>query len=179
MGIFYALVFFFAFVFIILPLIFLGAPFLPSYKKSETRYLDEVFNLLQEHKTRDDCKFVDLGSGDDRVVIGFAQRGYGSYGIEINPILVLISMIKIKMAGVKNAKIIRGNFWKFDLSHFDIIYFFQYKLANKFLERKLKNHSKNEVIIISACFPLKNFNLIKRVGNFYIYKNILIMKKNF
>jgi SAM-dependent methyltransferase len=162
------LLFFIIFVFLCLPLFFGGAPYLPSYKESSDRkYLEELFEFLEKYRNKN-SKFIDLGSGDGRIVIEFAKRNYESYGIEMNPFLVFLSKLKIRKAGLKNAKIIWGNFWKIDLSRFDIIYFFQYKLANKFLMKKLLKESKNK-IIISAHFPLENLKPQKSINGFYIY----------
>jgi SAM-dependent methyltransferase len=162
------LLFLIIFVFLVLPLFLGGAPYLPSYKESSDRqYLDELFKFLEKYRNKD-SKFIDLGSGDGRIVIEFAKKNYESYGIEMNPFLVFLSKLKIRKEGLKNVKIIWGNFWKMNLTQFDIIYFYQYKLANKFLTKKLLKHSKNK-IIISAHFPLENLKLQKSINGFYIY----------
>src|SRR3989344_5383126 len=105
-----------------LPVLFLGAPFLPSYIKNGKVKLESLFNLLRENSCK---KFMDLGSGDGRVVIDFAKAGFESYGVEINPLLVLWSKLKIKKLGLKNAKIKWGNIWPTDLSGFDSVFIFQ------------------------------------------------------
>lgn len=163
------ILFFIIFIFFCLPLFLGGAPYLPSYKKSSTdeKYLNELFEFLEKYRSKNN-KFIDLGSGDGRIVIEFAKRNYESYGVEINPFLVLISKLKIKKNNLKNAKIIWAYFYNLDLSQFDIIYFFHYRLANKFLTKKLLKQLNNK-IIISAHFPLKNFPLKKSINGFYIY----------
>jgi SAM-dependent methyltransferase len=156
------------FVFLILPLFFIGAPYLPSYKESSDRkYLEELFEFLGKYRNKN-SKFIDLGSGDGRIVIEFAKKNYESYGIEMNPFLVFLSKLKIRKEGLKNAKIIWGNFWKIDLSQFDIIYFFHYKLTNKFLTKKFLKQSKNK-IIISSHFPLEDLKPQQIIGEFYVY----------
>ena len=125
------------------PLIFIGAPFLPSYKKRDSN-LDSLFGLLRENRVQ---KIVDLGSGDGRVVIDFLKAGFDSYGIEINPLLVLWSKIKIKKLKLR-AHISWGNFWRKNLSEFDAIFIFQFKTANKLL-----GHVKDmeQLIMILIC----------------------------
>ena len=150
-----------------LPVLFLGAPFLPSYIKNGKVKLESLFNLLRENSCK---KFMDLGSGDGRVVIDFAKAGFESYGVEINPLLVLWSKLKIKKLGLKNAKIKWGNIWPTDLSGFDSVFIFQYKTANKMLAKKFKKELKTGAIVISAGFPLEGIELMQKAGPFLVYK---------
>jgi len=149
-----------------LPVFFLGAPFLPSYRRVNKINFQNLFELLRELGVK---KFIDLGSGDGRVVKDFAKAGFESYGIEINPLLVWWSVLKIKRCGL-NAKIKWGNFWQTDLSNFDAIFIFQCESTNKILVRKFKKELKSGAVIISACFPLKGLKCIKKEGSFLIYK---------
>ena len=152
----------------IIPLFFRGAPFLPSYNRKGEGYLDGIINVLEKSGTNK--KFIDLGSGDGRVVIKFARRGFLSYGVELNPFLVLWSNLKIKRLGIKSAKILWSNFWEFNLGGFDIIYFFHFNRVNRFLEEKIKREAKENAVIVSVGFPLENFKLIDKEGVFFIYK---------
>ena len=52
------------FVFMGWPLLFSGAPFVPSYRRAKRIVLEPVFELAQKAPGR---KFVDVGSGDGRV----------------------------------------------------------------------------------------------------------------
>lgn len=152
---------------VVLPVLFLGAPFLPSYRKANAINFKGLFELLRKSGCR---KFMDLGSGDGRVVIDFAKAGFESYGVEINPLLVLWSRLKIKRHGLKNAKIKWGNLWQTDLSSFDIVFIFQYKTANKMLAKKFKKELKTGAIIISTGFPLEGFELIQKETPFLVYR---------
>ncbi|MGC8776245.1 MAG: class I SAM-dependent methyltransferase [Minisyncoccia bacterium] len=152
-----------------MPIFFLGAPFLPSFKTKNNLILKNVFEILKKEGLTSG-KFIDLGSGDGRVVIEFAKNNYEAFGIEINPILILISKIKIKLNKINNAKIIWGNFWDPNFNDFDIIYLYQYNLVNNILENKIKKESKLNTIIISNSFEFKNLNLIKKSQGFFIYK---------
>ncbi len=95
------------FAFFMVPLFFYGAPFLPSYRRQKREILKPLFELARQAPGN---KFVDLGSGDGRVVIEFAKQGFESWGVEFNPILVLWSRIKIKKLKSQNAKVVRINF---------------------------------------------------------------------
>ncbi|KAF4657229.1 hypothetical protein FOZ61_006405 [Perkinsus olseni] len=71
-----------------------GPPYLPSTAKS----LDAIFNRLLPRSGVTPAKstFLDLGSGDGRLVIAAASKGNfrRAAGIELNPWLVLLSKIK-------------------------------------------------------------------------------------
>lgn len=158
-----------AFVFLGWPMLFAGAPFVPSYRKIRREILEPVFELAQKAPGR---KFVDIGSGDGRVVMEFAQQGFDATGIEINPFLVWWSKVKIKnqKLNLKNIRIIRMNFWNFDFSGFDVVYIFQLNRVNALLTDKLKKELKPGAIIISAGFPFFDFELITKQGPFWVYK---------
>ncbi|MDP3763997.1 MAG: class I SAM-dependent methyltransferase [bacterium] len=156
-----------AFLLLGLPLLFTGAPFMPSYRKSRKDVLDGLFEIAKKENVK---KIIDIGSGDGRVVIEFARNGFESYGIEFNPLLVWYSRYKIKRSGLKNAHIIRGDFWKTDLSEYDFVYLFQLNYVNALLTDKFKKELKTGAIIASAGFPMFDFDLIKQEGIFWVYR---------
>lgn len=150
------------------PLIFFfGAPFMPSYRKKTPPNFNGVFKWLRESGVN---KFVDLGSGDGRVVIEFAKAGFESYGVEINPLLVLWSKRHTKKLGLVNAHISLGNLWHTDLKDFDCVFIFHFELANKQLVEKFKRELKDGAIIISTGFHLNGLQFIKKEPPFLIYK---------
>ena len=163
-------IFFIIFIFFILPIFFIGAPFMPSYRKKVSQnHLSNIINFIKSdfnNSDRNIKKFIDLGSGDGRVVIKFAQAGLESYGVELNPFLVWWSRWKIKNLGLKNAKIIWGDFWKINFSDFDIFYIFHFQMVNNLLTKKFNDNA----VIISFGFVLPGFELIKKGGIFLIYK---------
>ena len=154
-----------------LPILTMGAPFVPSYRpknKNSSAHLAEAINFVKNHSGGQIS--VDLGSGDGRVVREFARGGFESWGVEINPLLVLWSRAKIKKAGLKNAHIKWGSFWKADLSGFDVVYMFQCNLTNKFLFNKLKKELDPSAYVISFGFPMHGLKLVKEIGSFLIYQ---------
>lgn len=165
-------IFFIIFLFFILPIFFIGAPFMPSYRKRASQtHLSNIIDFLKFNSSVDTDnqnikKFIDLGSGDGRIVIEFAQAGFESYGIELNPFLVLWSRWKIKRLGLNNTKIIWGDFWKINFSDFDVFYIFHFQVANNLLAKKFKNNA----VIISFGFVLPGLKLIKKEGIFLVYK---------
>ena len=156
------------FVFLGLPLIFPGAPFIPSFRRKNKNKIQAAIDFVSKIAPGD--KMIDIGSGDGRVVIEFAKKGFDSTGIEFNPFLVFWSRLKIKRLGLKNAKIIRQNFWKADLSNYDVVYVFQLTSVNILLADKFRKELKTGAIIISAGFQMFNLNLIKKEGIFGVYR---------
>ncbi|KUK15484.1 MAG: Uncharacterized protein XD53_1085, partial [Petrotoga mobilis] len=115
---------------------------------------------------------ADLGSGDGRVVIAFARKGIQAHGFEINPLLVLISKINIRRAGLKGKAFIHWkNFWKADLSKFDIITVFQVDFAMNELENKLKKELKPEAKVISNQWVFPNWKYSKYENGIYVYES--------
>ena len=159
------------FIFFGWPLVFPGAPFVPSFRcknKKTAERLATVIDLVKD--LAPGRRFIDLGSGDGRVVIKFAQAGFESMGLEINPFLVWWSRIKIKTHGLKNAHITQGNFWKQNLTQYDVIYIFQLNSVNALLSQKFKQELKPGAIVISVDFFLPGLELIKKEGIFGVYK---------
>jgi len=155
-------------IFIAFPILFIGAPFLPSFRKNKDIDFAAIFNLFKKEKIK---TLIDLGSGDGRVIIEFAKNGFTANGIELNPLLVWWSKRKIKKSGLdKIAKVKLGNFWKTNLKNYDAVFIFQFKTANKILSKKFKEELKDGAIIISAGFPLEDFKLLSKINPFFIYK---------
>jgi SAM-dependent methyltransferase len=79
-----------------------GAPYVPTLKKQAAVALD----LMSLNKGD---VIVDLGSGDGGVLIAAAKKGYRAVGIEINPLLYLISKFRTKK--FKNIEVKLGNLY--------------------------------------------------------------------
>lgn len=143
-----------------------GAPFAPSAKKGVKKMM-ELANVKQGDVT------VDLGSGDGRIVIALAKAGAEAHGYEINRLLVRYSRIKIKMAGLETKAFIhRGNFFKEDLSRFNVVMIFGVFYIMDELGEKLHRELKEGSIIVCNNFSLPNWEPIKKDGKFFVYKKI-------
>ncbi len=140
-----------------------GAPFYPTTQND----IKTIFKFL---KFKPNDTFIDLGSGDGRIIISAAQHGLKSIGYELNPFLIRRSQEQIKKLKLsKLAKIEPKNFWKANFNQADIICIYQYPKYNKKLELIFKkiNHPIT-VIINDYPFPNKKPYLIK--GKIYFYK---------
>ena len=87
-------------------------------KQAITQLVQRQFNIHNKTSKR----FIDLGSGDGRVVIAAAQAGYQATGIELNPVLVSLSYIAAYRAGVLSKVSFRmKDFWSINLQEYDAI----------------------------------------------------------
>lgn len=70
-------------------------------------------------------RFVDLGSGDGRIVLAAGQTGLHGVGYELNPWLVLYSTWRSRALGLSATTSFRvKDLWKADLSRFDDVVVF-------------------------------------------------------
>lgn len=110
-----------------------GAPFVPTLN-SELGTLSEIIDV--KGKT-----FVDIGSGDGRIVALAAHSGATlAVGLEINPLLWLLG--KWRLRGIHNAQI-KFKPWQLDELDFDVVYIFATKreMINVRLAKKIHNSS--------------------------------------
>jgi predicted RNA methylase len=147
----------------VIPFSLKGAIFDPSKKR-------DVEKMIAVAEIKGEEISADLGSGDGRIVIAFAKKGIQAHGFEINPFLVLISRRNIRRAGLKGKAFIHWkNFWKADLSKFDIITVFQVDFAMNELENKLKKELKSGAKVISNQWTFPKWKYSKYENGIYVY----------
>lgn len=152
--------------FILLPVLFCGAIYLPTKKRT-------VEKMVELSGIRPGEIAVDLGSGDGRLVISLAKAGAEAHGYEINPLLVLVSRWNIRKAGLGGRAFIHfKNFWKEDFSQFDIIAIFGISRAMEALERRLKKELKIGARIVSNAFPFPDWQYAKKEDTVFLYKKL-------
>jgi hypothetical protein len=116
-------------------------------------------------------KMADLGSGDGRLVVAFAKKGVKeAHGFEINPFLVLWSRFLIRRKKLNSVAFIHlTNFWKQDLSKFDIVTDFTVSFLMFKLEKKLKNELKRNARVIVHAFKFPFWKERKKLGAVRLY----------
>lgn len=82
-----------------------GAPYVPSLRKEVRGAFVELYPLTKQDTV------VDLGSGDGSVLLEASKREAVCIGIELNPLLVLISRLRIGKYG----HVMLGNMWALEL----------------------------------------------------------------
>jgi len=157
---------FIIFIFFLILSFFTGAPYIVMRKKEAKRMIE-----LAEIKKGE--RVYDLGSGDGRLVIMAAKKGAKAIGFEINPFLVLISWVKILLAGVrKNAVVKWRNFWRQDISDADVILLYLITQYMKRMEKKLLKELKPGARVISYTFKFPNWkhSFYDKETKLYVYE---------
>lgn len=138
----------------------MGAPYVPTKKKLAPEILKEV-------KFKKNGLFVELGSGDGRI-IRTAVKNYPIRGmaVDINSLLIIWSKFLSKLDGTKNKiNFVVKNILAVDLTKADYIYLFLFPALIEKLVPKFNNELKRGTVIISHGFPVEKYKnkLIKKV----------------
>lgn len=141
-------------------------PFYPSSLRRLNRFMSDSGVILPENG-----KFIDIGSGDGRIVYWAAKRGLFADGIEFNPFLTVFSRVLLFVRGVsKKTRIFNKDFRKHDFSEYNIAYLYIFPEYMEMIQAKLFGEMKKGSIIITNTFPFPNIKADEVHNNFYIYK---------
>ncbi len=125
--------------------------------------------MIRLAKIKKGDKVADLGSGDGRIVIAFAQNGAVAHGYEINPLLYVISIQNLRKNGVhERAKIYLKDLWRVDLSPYDIVTLYGNFPMMSRLEKKLQKELRTGARVISNHFKFPKWNSEKE-EDLYLY----------
>jgi len=124
-----------------------------------------------ELKIDNNTKFIDVGSGDGRVVDLISQyKPKFAHGIDINPFLTLASKLSFFIKRRKNTKIFNGNFFNHNFSGYNLVYAFIFTESLEKLLNKLNKEVDEGCILVSNTFRLSSISPFKIIDNFYFYK---------
>ncbi len=141
-----------------------GAAFFPTNPES-------VQAMIQLAEVKDGERIADLGSGDGRILIAFAQRGFEAHGYEINPILVWWSRWRLRRAGIANIAFVhQKSFWKTDLSSYNIVAVYGIPYIMKQLGKKLGRELKPGARILSYIYPIPDWQADSKKSGIYLYR---------
>jgi hypothetical protein len=138
-----------------------GAPYLPTLKRQQKEALD----LLS---LKPGQVFIELGSGDGRILKEAARRGIISIGYEINPFLVVYSKISCWRVR-KLVKIHWRNFWHISISSADGLYAFLLDRYMAKLERKIAREITKPLKFVSFSFELPSTKPVKKQNGLFLY----------
>lgn len=140
---------------------FRGAPFAAI----DSSRVKAMIHLLKPAKGK---RFLDLGSGDGRIVIEFSKIGLDAIGFEINPFLVLFSKYKITRNKSK-AKIFLKDYWRENLEEFDYISVWGVPHMMSWLEKKLLKELKPGTKVVSNHLKFPNWKYTMEKEDVYLY----------
>jgi hypothetical protein len=141
-----------------------GPPFVPSSDKA----VEQMLSITNLKKTD---KIADLGSGDGKILIALAKKGFKTDGFEINPLLIKKTKNKInKLKLNSKARVFHKNIFKINLSYYNVIMIYGNDRYLIKLEKKMKKEMKKNSIIISNNFKFPNWKPIKEKNNIRVYR---------
>lgn len=108
---------------------------------------------LQKHKT-----FIDLGSGDGKVVLIASLFCDRAVGIEIDDELFKKSLEIQKNLGIPNATFFNNDYYEHSISPFDVVFVYPDEPMHRGLEKKLLNELTGKLIHCGQHFHPQNLN---------------------
>jgi hypothetical protein len=160
---FWILMFLIVIVLVFCFVVFVGPPYLPTLRKQ----IDAALTLLdlQEGQT-----LLELGSGDGRVMLAAAKGGLKVIGIELNPLLVVISWI-VTFRYRKQVRIIWGSYWGAPWPRADAIFTFMLpKYMSKLDERISKWRPETPTKLASFAFAIPGKEPIVHKDGIFLYE---------
>ncbi|XP_063255914.1 ATP synthase subunit C lysine N-methyltransferase isoform X2 [Prinia subflava] len=113
----------------------------------------QIQNVLKMLENRSGS-LVDIGSGDGRIVIAAAKKGFQAVGYELNPWLVWYSRYRAWRDGVhQNTRFYISDLWKVSFSHYRNVVVFGVPQMMPQLEKKLEEELECNARIIACRFP--------------------------
>lgn len=137
-------------------------PFIPA----TTKQIENVFSCLpkQTGPNSNPPKLLDIGSGDGRIVIAAAKKGFISHGVELNPWLVLYSRLNsIRNNVYKQTAFYKKDLWKFNLTPYKFVVIFGVEQMMQDLEKKFVAELSKDATIVACRFPLPNLEPIHTI----------------
>jgi len=133
-------------------------PFVPA----TTTQVENVVTALRGKSG----SLVDIGSGDGRIVLEAARRGFKSHGVELNSMLVLYSRYAALRAGLRGqATFARQDLWKSDMSKYDNVVIFGVEQMMEQLEEKLEKEMKEGSTVVACRFQFPSWKPVDEVGS--------------
>lgn len=144
--------------------VFVGPPYLPTLSKQKATALDLLG--LKEGET-----LLELGSGDGRVMLAAAERGLKVIGIELNPLLVVISLFVTRRYR-KQVRVIWGTYWGKPWPRADGIFTFMLPKYMRRLDERIHKWLPPEktVKLASFAFAIPGKEPIGKRDGVYLYE---------
>ncbi|XP_061792498.1 ATP synthase subunit C lysine N-methyltransferase [Nerophis lumbriciformis] len=140
----------------------LTTPFLaPAWRKVCLPFVPatpaQVQNVLRALRARSGT-LVDIGSGDGRIVIAAARRGFQASGFELNPWLVWYSRYKAWREGVHHSTAFHiSDLWKVSFAQYSNVVIFGVPQMMDQLELKLEKELPRCAKVVACRFPFPNW----------------------
>jgi protein-L-isoaspartate O-methyltransferase len=143
----------------------MNPPFVPTAKY-------KVATMLELANPTPKDKMVDIGSGDGRIVIAFAEKGIDATGFELKEHLLQSSRDKATNLQLKNAHFFKKDFWNEKLTQYTIIVVFGMNSIMPRLQKKIEQEARPGTKVLSNVFKFPGWKIetTKDDVNLYIVK---------
>jgi SAM-dependent methyltransferase len=140
-----------------------GPPYVPTLRLNMHTALDLLD--LKPGQT-----LLDLGSGDGRILLAAAKRGWNAVGIEVSPVLVVVSRIRTWKYR-KQVRIIWGNYFLTKWPPADAIFGFIIQYQMRRLDTRVEEWRAGRPIrLASFAFQIPDKQPAVVKGGIYVYE---------
>lgn len=141
----------------------------PAFRKICLPYVpatrQQIKNVIRALNGRSGS-LIDLGSGDGRIVLAAAKRGFEAHGIELNTWLVWYSRLRALIDGrSSNATFLKRDLWKHHLGKYDNVVIFGVDQMMADIEKKFNNELPEDSLVVACRFPLPNAHPVTTIGH--------------
>lgn len=139
-------------------------PFYPSSEKELEKAI-----IQSKIRLKNEINFIDIGSGDGRIALWGARKGWRSVGIEYNPFLSILSRFK-NIFQKQKATFFNKNFYNHTYNKYNLVYMYIFPKYMDKIEKKLFRELPKGCIIISKVFEFTNKKPMLKLNNYNFYK---------
>jgi SAM-dependent methyltransferase len=140
-----------------------GPPYVPTLRRN----MESALELLD---LKPGQTVLDLGSGDGRVLIAAAKRGVHAVGIELSPVLFVISWLRTRRYR-KHVRIIWGNYFASQWPPADAIFTFMIPRQMATLDARIEDwRGSKPVRLASFAFTIPGKRPKAFQGGVYLYE---------
>ena len=142
--------------------VFFGPPYVPTKQRNMETALDLLD--LQRGQT-----MLELGSGDGKVLIAAAKRGIRVVGIELSPVLLLISWLRTRPYR-KQVRLLWGNYFMVTWPAADAIFTFMIPRQMARLDKRIEQwRGERPVRLASFAFKIPGRKAAKVQNGVFLY----------
>lgn len=134
---------------------------------------EQLKTMMTLPKIKKSARFVDLGSGDGKILLALAKKFPDAIieGIEINPVLVKRSTAIIQKQNLTDRITIhRKSFWDVNLLDYDVVFLYGTSYIMKKLEKKVLAEMKPNSQLVSNYFKFPELKPLRSVNNIHLYR---------
>jgi SAM-dependent methyltransferase len=143
--------------------VFFGSPYVPTLRRN----LDSAFELLD---LKPGQTLLDLGAGDGRVLIAAAKRGINAVGIELSPVLFVLSWLRT-FRYRKRIRVIWGNYFTVKWPPADAVFTFMIPRQMARLDQAIEAwRGKKPVRLASFAFTIPDKEPSKQRDGVFLYE---------